>query len=224
MTLIYPKVDKLTLTYPELEQLTKDYKSARDELGKKLVMIPASVKIYNPFSQTESTLLDTLCAMGDETMPEDAKPAHEAAMQALLQFQNIMVQKEYQAKLNNYNVSMQMRQLHTDYLKATDIPERLLSAVLLINKKNIAPEDHAMMIEAYKNLGLTHYSIHTQRDIVYYNPVQYDFHTMKNMLVMHSPSLFQYKYRNFWFEITDRLIDSDPLTGCMQAVIAARKV
>lgn len=216
-------VTLMNLTYEELQTLTANYKAAREELGKKLVSIPASIYIYNPAAKTEKTLFETVRDMADENMTAEVQAAHESAMNAVLTFQNLMSARSYEAKMNNYTVSMEMRKLYSEYLMATDIPERLLSAILVINKKTIAPEDHAMMVETYKNLGLTHYSIHTQRDIVYYNSNIHDFHTMKNMLAMHSPSLFQHKYRNFWWDIKDEVLDNDPLTACMLPVINARK-
>lgn len=50
----------MILTHSELEQLTKAYKLARDELGKNIVLIPASFKVYNHSTQIETTLLDML--------------------------------------------------------------------------------------------------------------------------------------------------------------------
>lgn len=213
----------MILTHSELEQLTKAYKLARDELGKNIVLIPASFKVYNPSTQSEKTLLSMLREMNDEAMPAEAKEAHEAAMQALLIFQNIMNEKIHAAKINNYNVSMAMRDLHTEYLKATAIPERELSAVLLINKRNIAPEDHDTLVAVYKALGVTHYSTYLYRDIVYYNPDKIDADGFKNMIIMNSPSLFQHNYPNFWDNMKTEYIGVDPLTSCMSSVIHARK-
>lgn len=216
-------VNLMNLTYEELQTLTNSYKSAKEELGKKLVSLPASTKVYNPATQTESSLLDILRAMNDDVMPEEVKPAHEAALQALLTFQNLMNEKIYEAKANNYTVSMAIRNLHSEYLKATAIPERLLSAVLLVNKKNIAETDHAILVEVYKSLGMTHYSTYTLRDVVYYNPDQIDLDGLKNMIIMNSPSLFQHNYPNFWDNMKGEYVDADPLTACMSMVINARK-
>ena len=216
-------VNLMNLTYEELQTLTAKYKAVRDDMGKKIVSIPASFKFYNASTNSEKTLLDMLREMNDQTMPEEAKEAHEAAMQSLLIYQNIMSEKIHAAKMNNYTVSMAMRDLHTEYLKATAIPERLLSSVLLVNKKNIAETDHAALVEVYKVLGFTHYSIFTHRDFVYYNPEQFDFDGLKNMIIMNSPSLFQHNYPDFWDNMTSKLVDSDPLTSCMSMVINARK-
>lgn len=216
-------VTLMNLTYEELQTLTANYKAARDDMGKKLVLIPASFKVYNPSTQSEKTLLDMLRDMNDETMPAEAKEAHEAAMQALLTYQNIMNEKIHAAKMNNYTVSMAMRDLHTEYLKATAIPERLLSSVLMVNKTNIAETDHAALVEVYKVLGLTHYATFTHRDFVYYNPEQFDFDGLKNMIIMNSPSLFQHTYPDFWDNMTSRFVDTNPLNSCMSMVINARK-
>lgn len=213
----------MILTHSELEQLTKAYKLARDELGKNIVLIPASFKVYNHSTQIETTLLDMLRDMADETLPEEAKEPHEAAMKALLTYQNIMNEKIHVAKLNNYNVSMEMRNLHTEYLKATAIPERLLSAVLLIDKRKIAPEDHAALVEVYKTLGITHYRTFTLRDIVYYNPNKVDEDGLKNMIIMNSPSLFQHNYPDLWDNMRSEYVNSDPLTSCMSTVFHAKK-
>jgi hypothetical protein len=213
----------MNLTYEELQTLTTAYKAAREELGKKLVLIPAGIKVYNPATESSSTLLDMLRDMADETMPAEAEEAHENAMKALLIFQNIMNEKHHEAKMNNYNVSMDLRDLHSEYLKATAIPERLLSAVLLVNKKNIAEADHAILVDVYKSLGMTHYSTYTLRDVVYYNPNQLDLDGFKNMIIMNSPSLFQHNYPNFWDNMKGEYVDADPLTACMSMVINARK-
>lgn len=213
----------MNLTYEELQTLTANYKAARDDMGKKLVLIPASFKVYNPSTESEKTLLSMLREMNDEAMPAEAKEAHEAAMQALLIFQNIMNEKIHAAKMNNYTVSMAMRDLHTEYLKATAIPERELSFVLLINKRNIAPEDHDTLVAVYKALGFTHYSTYLYRDIVYYNPDKIDADGFKNMIIMNSPSLFQHNYPNFWDNMKTEYVGSDPLTSCMSSVIHARK-
>lgn len=213
----------MILTHSELEQLTKAYKLARDELGKNIVSIPASFKVFNHSTQIETTLLDMLRDMADETLPEEAKEPHEAAMKALLTYQNIMNEKIHVAKLNNYNVSMEMRNLHTEYLKSTAIPERLLSAVLLIDKRKIAPEDHATLVDIYKTLGITHYATFTLRDVVYYDPNKVDEDGLKNMIVMNSPSLFQHNYPNIWDNMRSEYVDSDPLTACMLMVFNAKK-
>jgi hypothetical protein len=213
------------MTYAQLEHLTKAYNVERLALAALIVPIPASLNIYNPTTQESTTLLAMLREMDDGTMPENIKESHKVAQAALLTFHNKMNAAIHEAKINNYNVSLKMRDLHTAYVKETNIPERKIKAALIINKKNIDEEDHAAMVDVYKALKITHYLIHTVRDIVYYDSDVFDFHTMKNMLVMHSPSAFQFKYPDFWDEIKNRVIINDPLSLLSEfpSLIRARK-
>lgn len=213
------------MTYAQLEHLTKAYNAERLALAALIVLVPASLNIYNPTTQESTTLLAMLREMDDGTMPENIKESHQVAQAALLDFHNKMNAAIHEAKINNYNVSLKMRDLHTAYVKETNIPERKIKAALIINKKNIDEEDHAAMVDVYKSLKITHYSIHTVRDIVYYDSDVFDFYTMKNMLVMHSPSAFQFKYPDFWDEIKNRVIINDPLSLLSEfpSLIRARK-
>ena len=215
----------MSMTYAQLEHLTKAYNVERLALAALIVPIPASLNIYNPTTQESTTLLAMLREMDDGTMPENIKESHKVAQAALLTFHNKMNAAIHEAKINNYNVSLKMRDLHTAYVKETNIPERKIKAALIINKKNIDEEDHAAMVDVYKALKITHYLIHTVRDIVYYDSDVFDFHTMKNMLVMHSPSAFQFKYPDFWDEIKNRVIINDPLSLLSEfpSLIRARK-
>lgn len=218
-------VNEMSMTYAQLEHLTNAYKAERLALEALIVPVPASLDIYNPATQQRTTLLAMLREMDDGTMPEDIKESHRVAQAALLAFHNNMNAAIHEAKMNNYNISMKIRGLHTAYLNETDIPERKLKSALIINKKNIDEEDHAAMVDVYKALKITHYSTHIVRDFVYYDSDVFDFHTMKNMLVMHSPSAFQFKYPDFWDDIQDRVVDNDPLSGSgsFQTLIYARK-
>jgi hypothetical protein len=218
-------VIRMSMTYAQLEHLTKAYNVERLALAALIVPIPASLNIYNPTTQESTTLLAMLREMDDGTMPENIKESHKVAQAALLTFHNKMNAAIHEAKINNYNVSLKMRDLHTAYVKETNIPERKIKAALIINKKNIDEEDHAAMVDVYKALKITHYLIHTVRDIVYYDSDVFDFHTMKNMLVMHSPSAFQFKYPDFWDEIKNRVIINDPLSLLSEfpSLIRARK-
>lgn len=218
-------VIRMSMTYAQLEHLTKAYNAERLALASLIVLIPASLNIYNPTTQESTTLLAMLREMDDGTMPENIKESHQVAQAALLDFHNKMNAAIHEAKMNNYNVSLKMRDLHTAYVKETNIPERKIKAALIINKKNIDEEDHAAMVDVYKALKITHYSIRTVRDIVYYDSDVFDFHTMKNMLVMHSPSAFQFKYPDFWDEIKNRVIINDPLSLLSEfpSIIRARK-
>lgn len=218
-------VIRMSMTYAQLEHLTKAYNVERLALAALIVPIPASLNIYNPTTQESTTLLAMLREMDDGTMPENIKESHQVAQAALLAFHNKMNAAIHEAKINNYNVSLKMRDLHTAYVNETNIPERKIKAALIINKKNIDEEDHAAMVDVYKALKITHYLIHTVRDIVYYDSDVFDFHTMKNMLVMHSPSAFQFKYPDFWDEIKNRVIINDPLSLLSEfpSLIRARK-
>lgn len=218
-------VIRMSMTYAQLEHLTKAYNAERLALAALIVLVPASLNIYNPTTQESTTLLAMLREMDDGTMPENIKESHQVAQAALLDFHNKMNAAIHEAKINNYNVSLKMRDLHTAYVKETNIPERKIKAALIINKKNIDEEDHAAMVDVYKALKITHYSIHTVRDIVYYDSDVFDFYTMKNMLVMHSPSAFQFKYPDFWDEIKNRVIINDPLSLLSEfpSLIRARK-
>lgn len=213
----------MNLTYEELQALTETYLSDQAALLKQVVPVPSSIEVYDSSTKKNTTLFNILRAMQDDLIPDDAKEAYHEAWDALLKFQNIMTGKIHEAKLNNYNVSLANKNLYAEYLKATDIPERQLKSVMLINKKNIAVEDHPVLVELYTLLGLTHYTTGTQRDIVYFNPDQQNLDSLKNMLIMNAPSLFQHNYPNLWDWIKEEPVDANPLTGCMSMVIHARK-
>ena len=215
--------DLMNLTYEELQNLTDTYKADKAKLEEKFVVIPLRPEFHDALTKKKVTLVEFLHAMNDNYMPEDVKEAHQEAINATLKFQNLMNEKIYIAQVNNLNVNAEIRQLNAAYLAATDIPERKLKSVLLINKKNIAFEDHPVLIEIYKTLGLTHYTTGTLRDIVYFNPEHHDLNGLKNMLILNAPSLFQHNYPDFWDWIKEASVDANPLTGCMSMVIHARK-
>lgn len=214
----------MTLTIEQIKNLLADFTVAKDALRANLQDVPETPDFYDDEYDRSHSVADIVRELRTHAMPPEALAMHQQLVTDLETFTKLINEKVVATSNNNARIHDAVDKLTQEFLAAVRVPEIDLGAALIINKKTIDPEDYEALIAAYRELGFRNYTIKAQNDTVYYNPNNWHFNTLKDLLFAELPRNLQKKYPTLLNYIQNSVVNTNPLHGRgLFQVMEARK-
>lgn len=215
----------MTLTIEDVKKLTSDFKAARADLQEKTQRVPDSADIYDVDRDRTYSVASVIQGMDLSTMPAEAAAMHAKLLEDLQKFTTIVDNEISVIDFHNKRIYNDVSELTRAFNASVDVPEIALSAALVINKKIVDEDDYPILLAAYRDMGMTHFTTSHKNDVVYYDPQRFYYQTLKEKLVAITPYKFREKYPRLINHIQNSHVRTSPEEGDgLLKVMAARQV
>lgn len=215
----------MNLTIDDVKKLTSDFKAEKAALQKKIKPVPDSADIYDVDRDCSYSVTSVIQGMNLSTMPADALAMHTKLLEDLQKFTAIVDSEISVISAHNNRVHNEISALNQAFKASVDVPEIALSAALVVNKKIVDEDDFPILLAAYREMGITHFTTSHKTDVVYYDPQRFYYQTLKEKLVAITPYAFREKYPRLINHIQNSHVRTSPEDGDgLLNVMAARQI
>lgn len=214
----------MTLTIEDVKKLTNDFKDSKAALQKQIQPVPDSADIYDVDRDCSYSVSSVIQGMNLSTMPAEAAAMHAKLLEDLNKFTAIVDGEISVISAHNDRVHNDVVALTRAFKASVDVPEIALTAALVINKKIVDEDDFPILLAAYREMGMTHFTTSHKTDVVYYDPQRFYYQTLKEKLVAITPYAFREKYPRLINHIQNSHVRTSPEEGDgLLKVMAARQ-
>lgn len=199
-------------TIEQIKELIIKHEAAVSYLKTQYVPFVKTLQIDHPYDERfDYNVVEIFKNLTPVELNKEDENIRDNIVELIEKLNSSIEEKANRAVQNNQDIDKKIQDLEEAFKKElSDVAEINLSSKMVLTFKNVEKADREHFVNAYKNCGITHYTLGNEKHHLYYNPDIIHFNTLKDDIFRSLPLNIQKKYPGFVAKIQNHRLNTKP--------------